>query len=69
MVFKRETTDRLNLTASLKKALESDDVFHLIIAEISLLANNRKGSYKLEQVLFNHEGQLKEVVFDGKHYS
>jgi len=71
MVFKKETAKSealLNLTKSLREALEGDGVLHLLFEEIKLLASNEEGLYKLEQILFDHEGQLKEVVLDGKHY-
>ncbi|MDM8176479.1 MULTISPECIES: hypothetical protein [Olivibacter] len=71
MVLKKETTKNeavLNLTASLRAALEGDGVFQSLVKEVKLLASNKEGIYRLEQVLVDHEGQLKEVVFDGKHY-
>lgn len=71
MVFKKETAKSdslLNLTKSLRAALEGDGILQLLFKEIRLLASNEEGAYKLEQILFDHEGQLKEVVLDGKHY-
>lgn len=71
MVFKKETAKNgalLNLTKSLRAALEGDGVLQLLLEEIKLLASNVGGVYKLEQILFDHEGQLKEVILNGKHY-
>jgi hypothetical protein len=71
MVFKKEAAKSealLNLTKSLRAALEGDGVLQLLLEEIKLLASNEGGMCKLEQILFDHDGQLKEVVLDGKHY-
>jgi hypothetical protein len=71
VVFKKETAKSealLNLPKSLRAALEGDGVLQLLVEEIKLLASHVEGMYKLEQILFDHEGQLKEVVLDGKRY-
>ena len=71
MVFIKETAKNkalLNLTKSLRAALEGDGVLQILSKEIKLLASNEEGVYKLEQILIDHEGQLKEVFLDGKHY-
>ncbi len=70
MVFKKgpAKNEALNVTTSLREALEGDGVLHSLSDEIKSLASNEEGTYRLEQLLVDHNGRLKEVVFNGKHY-